>query len=281
MAKRSRTRKTIVRKPNSLARCMVRLVRRGGKRDFVRGEVQDHQLGVVAFGQQDRPDLGMRRAVAAGQLDAADVERRRKGVGLRPGRGDDGGAGHAGGRPAGARVEDVAQLLAVIFQVLKRGRRGPQRPVAQPHLRQARCAIPRVGDAHEPASRIAVGTPSSVHAAAPAVQQHGREFPRRGQEVSHAVEGVTLADGAEVDLQPRPPKRHGAPVRDPVPPTRIPTRARAAARSASDGTRRGPRKKPHALISAPAVTSKAPSVSAEMAPPVPATETTRPPREPA
>ena len=41
----------------------------------------------------------------------------------------------------------------------------------------------------------------------------------------------------------------------------IPTWSRAAARSASEGTRRGPRKKPHALMSAPAVTSNAPSVS--------------------
>src|SRR5207248_5163167 len=86
--------------------------------DRVREFNAHHDRGGVARREQERADLRVCLTITAGAFDAEHEERRRKRVGPGGGRGGDGGTRHAPGRPAGARVEDVPQFLAVILQVL-------------------------------------------------------------------------------------------------------------------------------------------------------------------
>src|SRR5262245_32367357 len=90
-------------------------------------------FGSFAFRQEDGRDAGMGGTVALGAFDAADVERGRKRVRFCGAGGEDGGAGDARSRPAGSRIEYMAQLSSVIFQMLVCGSGGSQRPVAQPY----------------------------------------------------------------------------------------------------------------------------------------------------
>src|SRR5262249_14969421 len=111
-------------------------------------------------------------------------------------------AGHPLRRPAAARVEKVAELPAVVFQVLKSGRRRPQGPVAQPHHSEPPGRVPRVAEADPPAVRPSRLRPYSVHATVAAVQQASRHIPVLAQQPRRPVQGITLADAAQVDLQP-------------------------------------------------------------------------------
>src|SRR6185437_7533259 len=109
MASRRKIRK------NAVHLFMMRILIQG---ELVRRKSDKDRLGSLSFRQQDRSNTGMGRAVAASEIDAADVERRRKRVGLRSSGGENGSAGDAGRRPARSRIEYVAQLLSVVFQML-------------------------------------------------------------------------------------------------------------------------------------------------------------------
>src|SRR5690242_10475329 len=97
----------------------------------------------------------MRRAILPRRLDAEDEERGGEGVGSRRGRRQHRDAGHRLGGPAGARVEQVAELAPLVFQVLEGGRRRRQGAVTKPDHAQAALAIPWVADADAPAAAVA------------------------------------------------------------------------------------------------------------------------------
>src|SRR5262249_41073941 len=107
------------------------------------------------------------------------------------------------GRPAGPRVKHVAKLAALVFQVAERRRRRPQRLVPQTHKRDSPTGLPRMTQPDSPAAFVSRFVSYSVHAAMAAVQQGGRQIPALPQQGCGPVQGVTLADRAEIDLQPR------------------------------------------------------------------------------
>ena len=107
----------------------------------------------------------------------------------------------------------MSQLSAIVDQMLERGRRCPQRPVAQPHLSQSSALHPRMLNADDPAARLSRRTPFSVYTATPR-RATGRSAIRRLRRASSAqsIQGVALADRSEIDLQSRSQKTNRAPL---------------------------------------------------------------------
>src|SRR4051812_46630150 len=101
------------------------MLRRGVKQALVWSQADDFRAA-GPVGQDDCADPGMGFAVRPSALQAENEERGGQGVGFRGGGGDGGSAGRARGRPASARVENVAELLAFVDQVLVRRRRSAE-----------------------------------------------------------------------------------------------------------------------------------------------------------
>src|SRR4051794_21109631 len=111
MASRSNTRKTRVKlfmMPNGEESGWLTLA--VSQLDVGGRQVEDHGRGRLARRQQHGADLRVGRTVGPGPFDAQDEKGRRQRVRLGPGRGRHRGPGQLLGGPAGAWVEDVAQL---------------------------------------------------------------------------------------------------------------------------------------------------------------------------
>jgi hypothetical protein len=119
------------------------LRRKQSSSQFRGGAAQDNDLR-TRLRQQHRPDVHMRFAIAAGRLDAENEERRRQGIRLGGRRRGDSGELHAFGRPAGARVQDVAKLTAIVDEVLDGG------------CRDAKCSVAQVQDGAAAAGLVGV-----------------------------------------------------------------------------------------------------------------------------
>src|SRR5579872_748762 len=135
---------------------------------------------------------------------AEDEEGRGERVAFGGGFGGDGGGHGAGLRRAGARVEDVAIAPAAVLEgfVVRRG--DGKRPVTQGN--GSDCVVfaaVRAADRDGPgllAGRRAEG----VDRAGPAMQQRRVDFELLAQQLDRALDGIALADCAELQLHARP-----------------------------------------------------------------------------
>ena len=100
---------------------------------------------------QQRGNVGLLLAVSAGILDAHDIERRRKRVGLFSGRRDDGGREHLVCRPARARIENMAVAFALMVEELRARAARAQRLIAQRKLRETDVGLEGVAEGDGPA----------------------------------------------------------------------------------------------------------------------------------
>ncbi len=130
-----------------------------------------------------------------GLLLARQEERLREDLGLDRGRGDDRHAEEVGpGRPAGRRIDDVMALLAVA---------APAAPV--PAGGRERCVLERERDGS--VARLDADAPPERVRATDRRNVSARVHERRtglGEDCRRAIDGVALADAAEIEVDARP-----------------------------------------------------------------------------
>src|SRR5262245_29183484 len=156
----------------------------------------------------DRHGAGMRVAVAARKLRAADKEGGRERVGRGRIARHHAGGKDAAGRPSRARVEHVAIALPVRDDELLAGAAGADGAVANPQASRYPAGEPRT-DVDRPA---APAPADGQHAAAAGGEQRTLG-PARAQHAAHAIERVALPDRAEADLDALAREGDGLPVR--------------------------------------------------------------------
>ena len=106
--------------------------------------------------KHDRRNVGMRLAKSAGIPRPHDIKGRGQRVGLGRRGGQHAGRQHALGRPAGARIENVAVAPPLVHEELRARAGGGQGAVRQPQVSQSPLGVQRIAHAHVPA-RVALG----------------------------------------------------------------------------------------------------------------------------
>src|SRR5262245_34819318 len=139
-------------------------------------------------------------AIGLGALDAEDEERGRQGVGLGGGRRGYCGEPQPLGRPAGARIEDVPELAALVHEMLISRRRGAEAAVVQTQHGEAFRRIVRIEQTNRPAMPRTGLASQGQDAAVTAVNEHVLHAPLAMQQPHDLVERIALADAAEVDF---------------------------------------------------------------------------------
>src|SRR5262249_32810184 len=91
---------------------------------------------------------------------------------------------------------------------LEGGRRRSESAVAQMNCAERLSRLGRVLQPHRPAASIARRRADRVDAASAAVEERGAHAPLVAQKPGGAIQRGTLADRAEVDLQPSAPELH-------------------------------------------------------------------------
>ena len=208
--------------------------------------------------EQHGGDFRMLPAVGRGPLGPEHVTGRREPIGPGGAGGQHCGRKDAFGRPTAAGIQDMAEAAAGVPKRLELGPGSAQGPVGQAQLPDAAICAERIANADQPACGCRGRTPGQDAALAAVDQKVGQTA--LGEPPGAAIDGIALANAAEIDLEARLQEADRVAGRIELDEPSADPR-RAAAKSAAAGTAGLRRANPQTSQSGPAVMSQAPPVS--------------------